>query len=56
MFLLYSLQLVINIHVFHGVRESSRLGMLKVLKSVPQRWLRHLGLSILHVNHGLLMV
>jgi hypothetical protein len=52
--LLYSLEPVVGIHGFHRVRESMRLGVLKVSKSISWQWGRCLGLSILHVDHGLL--
>jgi hypothetical protein len=36
------------------MRESMRLGALKVSKSISWRWWWCLGLSILHVDHSLL--
>jgi hypothetical protein len=53
-FLLYRIEPVIGIRGFHRVRESRLLGALKVSKSIPRRRWRCSGLSILHVNHGLL--
>jgi hypothetical protein len=52
--LLYSLEPVVGIRGFHGVRESRQLSVLKVSKSISSRWWRCLRLSILHVDHGLL--
>jgi hypothetical protein len=54
MLLLYSLELVIGIHGFHRVRESRWLGALKVSMSIAQWWWQYLGLSFLHVDHGLM--
>jgi hypothetical protein len=53
-FLLCSLEPVIGIHGFHRVRESWWLSPLEISKSIPRRWWRRLGLSILHVDYGLL--
>jgi hypothetical protein len=51
--LLYSLKPIIYIHRLDRLRESRRLGPLKVSKSISwRRWWR-LVLNIMHVDHGL---
>jgi hypothetical protein len=52
--LFYSLEPIISIHWLNRVRESRQFGALKVSNSISWRWWRRLGLSILHVDHGLL--
>jgi hypothetical protein len=57
---LYYLELVIDIHGFHGVRESWRLGPLEFSKlvSLLRPWcllvLLHISQGLLHVDHALL--
>jgi hypothetical protein len=52
--LLYSLEPIVTIHWLDRVRESRRLGALKVSKSISWRWWQCLMLRILHVDHDLL--
>jgi hypothetical protein len=52
--LLNRLEPIISIHRLHSLRNGRRLSALKFSKPIP-RWLwRHLRLSSLHVDHGLL--
>jgi hypothetical protein len=52
--LLNKLEPVISIHLLHGMRKGRRLSALNISKPIPwRRWWR-LGLSNLHVDHGLL--
>jgi hypothetical protein len=52
--LLNGLEPIISIHWLHNMRTGRRLSALKISKPIPQRWWRHLRLSSLHVDHGLL--
>jgi hypothetical protein len=52
--LLYGLELIIGIHRLHSMRESWWLNALEISKPIPQQWWWHLGLGVLHIDHGLL--
>jgi hypothetical protein len=51
---LNGLEPIISIHWLHSLREGRWFSALKISKPIPQRRWWHLGLSRLHVDHGLL--
>jgi hypothetical protein len=52
--LLNGLESIISIHRLHNMRKGRRLSELKISKPIPRWQWRCLGLSSLHVDHGLL--
>jgi hypothetical protein len=52
--LLNGLVPIISIHQLHTMGKGRWLSVLKISKPIPRRWWRHLRLSSLHIDHGLL--
>jgi hypothetical protein len=53
--LLNIIEPIISIHWLHGMWEGQWLSALKISKPIPRWQWQRLGLSSLHVDHGLLL-